>query len=145
MKKLIGFSIVFILMVVISCDQSTDDGSSSEEKPYFCLTNSCDFGTSLNVLKTSVENRGGGTVKWTFRQPYYKDQNNNEIPVNWVTVSPMSGSVAAHSEVEITVSIDRSSIQSGSYTLRLKPNTDTLVSEPVSPGCLVSYLYVTQP
>ncbi len=74
---------------------------------------SLDFGTSVNQMTFKVSNSGGGTLTW---------QATNKM--EWLTITPVSGSLSAGQSSNVTATINRASLKPGIYadTINLSSN-----------------------
>ncbi len=146
MKSIFYLSLFFMLFYCLSCHNITEGENEDEIPPLWYVDPTIlDFGSYGSNKKFFVKNIGGGTLIWTFKHPYlYKDDS--QTPVSWVSLSLMSDSLAAGKQLEVTVKIDRKSIQQpGSYRLIINPESEGFnggIPDPVhySVDC-----YVTQP
>lgn len=127
------------ILGITSC--GGDESSTEPEKaPYYCHTPNLDFGTTLNVMSFYVENKGGGTLTWRLGQPYIR-VNGDKVPVSWVSMSPTSGSTSAGRHTEISVTVDRSGLNTGSYKIYMYPDQTNGWIDPAC-GLLVCYITV---
>jgi len=75
-----------------------------------------DFNTGLNLLTFIIKNRGIGSLDWS------ASENPTE---EWITsILPLSGSLSSMEEVEVTVTVDRSSLNNGSYAGLISINSN---------------------
>jgi len=87
-----------------------------------------DFGTAVTTHILTITNSGGGALNW---QLGWGNNNNSSQPA-WVTVvNPSSGQLTDGQSIDVTVTVDRSSLQPGSYSETMSVQAPGL-SQPVA-------------
>lgn len=146
MKSIFYLSLFFMLFYCISCHNITEGENEDDISPlWYVDPTALDFG-SYGINKIFfVKNIGGGTLIWTFKHPYL-DGDDSQNPLSWVSLSHISNSLAAGKQLEVTVSIDRRSIQQpGSYHLIINPESEGFNGGIPDPMHYSVDCYVTQP
>ena len=78
-------------------------------------TDELDFGTETNSLSFNIKNTGNaGNADWTIKG----------IDVDWLTVSPMTGTTAMDKSSAVKVNIDRSKLEAGEHAATIFVSAD---------------------